>query len=132
MAKFKVLKKNQIFLDLIGIHLDPPTNPTWGFFTYFLNYHIPISQIICFIISFAFLVKYPNEIKPALSAVKICVAMSQCAGMFLGVRMKVIKAKALQDELQQIVNKGRSIFFPFQNSLFFLIPMCDDVPRAFH
>lgn len=114
MAKFKVLKKNQIFLNRIGIHLDRPTNATCGFFTFFLNNHIPISQIVCFIISFAFIVKYPNEIKPALSAVKICVAMSQCAGMFLGVRMKVIKAKALQDELQQIVDRGRPNFSSFR------------------
>ena len=114
MEKFKVLKRNQTLLNRMGIHLDQSTNPTCGLFTFFLDYHVPISQIIGLIISAAFILKYPSNIKPALSALKICVAVTQCAGMFFGVRMKVIKAKAFQDELQQIVNNGISIFPYFE------------------
>lgn len=110
MEKFKVLQRNQKFLNRIGIHLDGGTNSTYDIFTYFLDYHVPISQIMGLIISAAFIWKYPTEIKPALGALKICIAVSQCAGMFLGVRSKVKTMTALQNVLQEIVDKGISIF----------------------
>ena len=109
MKKFKVLKENQTFLNRIGISLDHSANSTCCFFTFFANYHSPIAQIVAFILSAAFILKYPNEIKLALSTLKVCVSLIQCAGMFFGIRMKVMKTKALQNELQQIVNNGISI-----------------------
>lgn len=117
MEKFKVLKSNRIFLNQIGISLDNSNNPTCGFSTFFFNYHVLISQVIGFIISAAFIWKNSNDIKPVLNASKICIAVTQCGGMCLGVRLKVFEAKAFQRELQQIVNKGITIRSHFDYSI---------------
>lgn len=109
MAKFKVLKTNQTYLNHVGISLDHSTSSTNSVFTFVLGYHVLISQIIALITSAAFIWKYPTDIKPALGALKIFIGVSQCIGVFVGIRMKVLKMKVLQCELQEIVDKGMSV-----------------------
>lgn len=106
MANFKVLKSNQTFLNHVGISLDRSTNATHKLFKLLLAYYIPIAMFIGLITSAAFVLKYPSNIKPALGALKIAVAAVQCAGMFSSVRFKTVKTKALQRELQEIVDRG--------------------------
>ena len=111
MTKFKVLEKNQTFLNYVGILQDHSSNPTKKLLTFFSGYYIFISQSIGLIISAAFIFKYQStDITASLSALKVCVAVAQCAGMFLGIKNKVNEINALQDELQKIDNKGISIF----------------------
>lgn len=109
MAKFKVLQKNQTFLDRVGISLDRSTNPTNKFFSVLLASYVPIEMFIGLITSAAFVLKYPYNIKPALGALKIAVAAVQAGGMFSSLRLKMTKTKALQSELQAIVDKGESL-----------------------
>lgn len=109
MAKFEVLKKSQIFLNFVGIYLDDSSKPTHGFLAFLAGYYIFISQFIGLIASAAFILKYPTDIKACLGALKVCVAVTQCAGMFMGIKNNTMKTKALQDEFQDIVNEGISI-----------------------
>lgn len=109
MTKFKVLRKNEMFLNLVGIYLDPSSKPTNRFLEFIARHYIFISLLNGFIISAAFILKYPSDIKASMGALKVCVGVIQCAGMFLGVKNKVMTAKTLQDEFQEIVNEGISI-----------------------
>lgn len=113
MAKFKVLKKNEAFLNRIGIHLDGSANPTNKFLAFLTGHYILIIMFIGILICGARIYLYPTDIKSVLGALKICIAVIQCGGTFFGIRMKVIETKALQSELQQFVNTGISIFMLF-------------------
>lgn len=109
MATFKVLKKNETFLNFVGIYLNDLSKPTNKFYAFLAGYYIFISQLIGLIVSAAFILQYPSDIKASLGALKVSVSVIQCAGMFLGVKYNVTKIKALQDEFQGIVNKGNLI-----------------------
>ena len=106
MAKFKVLKINQTLLSLMGIYMDRSTHDTD---TIFFSSYITITLFTAFMTSVAFILKNPSDIKPALGALKVCIGAIQLAGMFFGNRSQVNKMSALQNELQEIVNKGISI-----------------------
>lgn len=119
MAKFKVLKNSQKYLDYVGISLDRSINPTSkNIFKLLTGYYVLIVSAIGLVISAAFIRKYPSKVKPALGALKICIGVSQCMGMFLSIKMKTITIKALQNEFQQIVDAGISIF---ATSFFFFL-----------
>lgn len=109
LAKFKVLKKNEAFLNRISIHLDASSNPTNNCLALLTGYYILIVMLIGLIISGAPIFTYLSDIKSVLGALKICIAVIQCGGIFFGVKLKVTETKALQSELQQIVNSGISI-----------------------
>lgn len=109
MAKFKVLKYNEMFLYHVGISLNSSTNPSKNF-KFFTEHYILTAKIIGFVTSVAFILKYPSDIRPALSALMVCISDIQGAGMFSSVRIEMSKAKAVQNELQEIVNNGTSNF----------------------
>lgn len=115
MTKFKVLRKNEMFLNFVGIYLDPSSKPTNRFLAFFVRHYILISQLNGFLISAAFILKYPSDIKASMGALKVCVGVCQCAGMFLGVKNKLMKTKALQGEFQEIVDKGNYFNFCLSN-----------------
>lgn len=119
MAKFKVLKYSQAYMTRLGIYSNRLNEPTNEFFkTNWLSYYMPIMMSVGFTASVAFVLKYPTDIKPALGALKIGIAAAQCAGMFVGIGIKMIKVKALHLELQRIVDKG--IFDHFYFSIFII------------
>lgn len=108
MAKFRVLKYNQIYMTHLGIysnHLNKPTNELFrSYFCYYAGFLI----VIALLALGGFIVKYFSDVKPALDAFKIFIAAIQCAGMLYGVGFKMIKVKALHLELQRIVDEGIS------------------------
>ena len=114
MAKIKVLAKNQTFLKYLGIFLDQSSNPTEKFFMFLFGYYLPFTMFVAFIMSAAFIIKYPTDITPSLMAFQVCVAVIQCGGMFMGVKNRLIETKAVRDELQEIVDNGKSIFSSFK------------------
>lgn len=114
MAKIEVLKKNQTFLKYVGIFLDQPSNPTENLLTFLFGYYLPFTMFVAFIMSAAFIIKYPSDITPSLMAFQVCVAVIQCGGMFMGVKNRLIETKAVRDELQEIVDNGESIFSAYK------------------
>lgn len=109
MTKIKVLKKNEAFLNYLGIYLDQSSNPTENIFMFLFGYYLPFTMFVALIMSAAFIIKYPTDVAPSLMAFQVCVAVVQCGGMFMGVKNRLIETKAVRDELQEIVDNGKSI-----------------------
>lgn len=107
MVKIKVLKKNQTFLNYVGIYLDQSLKPTENIFMFLFGYYLPFTMFIALIMSAAFIIKYPTDITPSLMAFQVCVAVIQCGGMFMGVKNRLTETKAVRIELQEIVDNGK-------------------------
>lgn len=112
MAKFKVLKNNQKYMTHLGIYSNNLTKPTNEFFNSIISYYFVTLMAVTLAASVAFILKNPSDVKPSLGALKICFAVFQCVGMFLGIGLKMIKVKNLHLELQGIVDEGNlNLFF---------------------
>lgn len=120
MVKFKVLKNNLKYMTHLGIYSDNLTEPTNEFFESISSYYVLISIILAFTASAVFILKNSSDVKPSLGAMKICVGVVQCGGMFLGIGLKMIKVKALHLKLQSIVDEGNLINY-IHAYFFFLI-----------
>lgn len=107
MAKFNVLKSNQMFMAWLGInshHLNEPTNE---FFKSFAAYWTFSIMVLAIITSFWYVSEnWAIHVKPSLGAFKIAFAGIQSSGMFLTIGMKMSKIKTLHLKLQDIVDQG--------------------------
>lgn len=106
MAKFKVLKYNQMLMSWQGIHSMNLTKPTNEFHRSLSSYYITFTLFAFVITSAVRIHGYWPEIEPILKPCSVAFGGVQCVGMFIciGFQMKLIKALHL--ELQRIIDEG--------------------------
>lgn len=104
MKKFKVLKKNRIFLSWLGI-LSNPREFSTSLIAFWI---VATLLILVFVCDFCYVLANwsSTDVKSTLGAFKIAVAGIQSSGMFLTVKLKADKIRALHRKLQEIVDNG--------------------------
>lgn len=113
MAKFKVLKNNQIYMSWLGIYSHHLTDLTGEFFKSIATYCIFIALISVVITSWLYCIKnWETDVKSALDAFKIVFSALQCIGMYVSIGLKMIQIKILHLKLQKIVDESAEISFP--------------------
>ena len=107
MAKFKVMKYNQSIMAKIGIHSHRITVPTNEFFKSPATFFFLIIFIVCHLTSSGvFVYRHFRQFEVASQAIFVLIAGFQSLGMYLSVGLNMKKVKALQLELQKIVDEG--------------------------
>lgn len=107
MAKFKVLKYNQILMSWQGIHSHRLTEPTNDFHKSIGSYYVTFILFAFIITSFVTIYNNWPNVDMILKPCSVAFGGVQCVGMFIciGIQMKTIKALHL--ELQSIVDAGK-------------------------
>lgn len=109
--KFHVLNFNQKFMAYIGINSHNLTESRNEFFrsiaTYYMLFHL---IVMCIISSSVFACQNSHHIELVLLTALIIVAGFQTSGMLLSVGLNMTAVKALQLQLQDIVNNGKRVY----------------------
>ena len=106
MAKFKVLKYNQMLMSRQGIHSHRLTEATNEFHQSLSSYYV-IFTLFAFVITSAVRIhSYWPEIEPILKPCSVAFGGVQCVGMFICIGLQMKHIKLLHLELQRIVDEG--------------------------
>lgn len=106
MAKFKVLKFNQILMSWQGIHSHRLTEPTNEFYRSLSSYYVVFTLFAFVITSAVRIYGYWPDIESILKPCSVAFGGVQCAGMFISIGFQMKRIKALHLELQGIIDEG--------------------------
>lgn len=110
MAKFKVLKYNQMLMSWQGIHSHRLSEPTNEFHRSLSSYYV-VFTLFAFVIASAVRIhSYWPEVEPILKPCSVAFGGVQCVGMFISIGLQMNRIKALHLELQRIIDKGEKSF----------------------
>lgn len=105
MAKFKVLKYNQMFMSRLGIYSYHLNESTVEFhkspLAYFILFHLILLVTSCSVSMCSSV-----DFRKKLEAILLIVAASQAIGSYLNLALNMKDVKALHIELQEVVGKG--------------------------
>lgn len=106
MAKFKVLKYNQILMNWQGIHSHRLNDDTNEFHKSWSSYYITFILFAFVITSAVRIHSYWPEVEPILKPCSVAFGGVQCVGMFICIGIQMKNIKALHLELQRIIDEG--------------------------
>lgn len=117
-SKFKVFEHNHALMTKLGIHSYHLTEPTNDFFKSFATYAYLFVAVAFYTISTAFyIILKVEEFDDALDPCFVLIGGLQFGGMYVAIGLKMIKVKAVQLVLQEIVDDGK--YFQYHISYFF-------------
>lgn len=107
MAKFKVLKYNQIMMSWQGIHSHHLTEASNDFHRSLSSYYVIVTLFLFIIASAVRIHSYWPEVELILKPCSVAFGGVQCVGMFICIGLQMKRIKALHLELQRIIDEGK-------------------------